>query len=202
VEGARFRLSGVTIADEFGSIVVDIKRPRRLCVPAVKNDEGPLVDAVSHLMCYEVRLAATSPFTPAGTIFVNNQFGDDQFGGFRTRELCVPSLKNPISAATPTPTPTPTVTPTETPTPSPSPSPGCGLVAGGPACGGDCEAGLVCAFAVSSCTCVPRATLCGSQVNIVADIGTCAGFCLNQGEVCGSLIRAVSSGCECLVGTN
>jgi hypothetical protein len=34
VEGARFRLSGVTIADEFGSIVVDIKRPRRLCVPA------------------------------------------------------------------------------------------------------------------------------------------------------------------------
>ena len=93
--GARFRRAGVSIADQFGTIVVDIKRPRRLCVPADKQDEG-ILNPVPHLMCYEVRLAASSPpFSPAGRLFIHNQFGDDILEGFRPRELCVPSFKNP-----------------------------------------------------------------------------------------------------------
>jgi hypothetical protein len=179
VEGARFRQSGVTIEDEFGSIVVDIKRPRRLCVPAIKNEEGSLVDAVSHLMCYEVRIEGTSPFAPAGTIFVNNQFGDDQFNSFRTRELCVPSLKNPgPGTATPTPTPTATPTQTDTPTPTASPSPGCSLSGG--VCDGPCPATETCLFSNGACSCQPLGSVCGGT----AQSTTCGGLCTGADEAC------------------
>jgi hypothetical protein len=191
VEGARFRRSGVTIEDEFGSIVVDIKRPRRLCVPAIKNDEGPLVDAVSHLMCYEVRIGGTSPFAPAGTVFVNNQFGDDQFNSFRTRELCVPSLKNPgPSTATATPTPTPTATATDTPTPTATASPGCDLSAG--VCGGSCPTGETCLFANGACSCQPFDAQCGAPT---LQRVVCGGLCTGADEAC----FTTSLACVCAV---
>ena len=92
VKGARFRRAGVTIQDQFGTILVDIKRPRRLCVPAEKNNGGGPINPRDHLMCYEIRRAKGSPFTPAGQIFINNQFGPDTFEAFRPTELCAPSL--------------------------------------------------------------------------------------------------------------
>ena len=93
-QGGRARVDDVKINDEFGTIIVDVKRPARLCAPVDKNGEG-ILDPTEHLMCYEVRLTSASVFTPAGQVFINNQFGADSFQGFRPRELCVPSSVNP-----------------------------------------------------------------------------------------------------------
>ena len=40
MRGAKFRRQGLEVADQFGTITVDIKKPLRLCVPANKNGEG------------------------------------------------------------------------------------------------------------------------------------------------------------------
>jgi cysteine-rich repeat protein len=88
--GGRTRVDNVTIADEFGTVTVDVKRPVRLCVPVDKQGEG-IDDPTAHLMCYEVRLPSKAPFAPAGTVFIQNQFGADRFEAARPRELCIPA---------------------------------------------------------------------------------------------------------------
>jgi hypothetical protein len=88
--GGLARASNIAIEDEFGTMMVDVKRPSQLCVPINKNGEG-IPDPADHLMCYEVRLTTSSPFTAAGAVFVDNQFGPDTFEAFRPRELCVPA---------------------------------------------------------------------------------------------------------------
>jgi hypothetical protein len=90
VKGARVEAS-VTVRDQFTTQRLDVKKPLKLCVPADKNGEG-IFDASQNLMCYKVRAASPAErFTGAGTVFVNNQFGDDSFGVYRPTELCVPS---------------------------------------------------------------------------------------------------------------
>jgi len=89
----RFRLSGIDIEDQFGTLRVDIVKPIRLCAPADKNGEG-IVNEVTHIMCYKVRLSAgSSQFVGPRSVFVANQFGDDEFEVRRPIELCVPSMK-------------------------------------------------------------------------------------------------------------
>jgi len=46
----RFRKSGgVSVQDQFGTIVEDIKRPRRFC-NAVDKNGGGIIDATKHLL--------------------------------------------------------------------------------------------------------------------------------------------------------
>ena len=54
VGAAKLNVPGVTITDQFGTITVDIKKPLHLCLPAIKEHEGPLVDPTTALMCYKV----------------------------------------------------------------------------------------------------------------------------------------------------
>jgi hypothetical protein len=89
-KGGRTRLEHVHIADEFGTVVVDVKRPVRLCVPVDANGEG-IGDPTARLMCYEVRLSASAPFTSAGNVSIENEFGPDRFEARRPRELCIPA---------------------------------------------------------------------------------------------------------------
>jgi len=84
----RFRSDPITIDDQFGSISAAIKRPVRYCAPVDKNGEG-VIDAGTHLLCYQVRSAAGSP--TSDTLYSLNQFGPDEFKVFGARELCVPS---------------------------------------------------------------------------------------------------------------
>ncbi len=88
VSGAKRKVSGVTVTDQFGSIVVDIKTPLHLCLPAIKEHEGPLVDPSTALMCYKV-----NGLPPVGRPLVHtlNQFGPDSYDFFGPRDLCVPS---------------------------------------------------------------------------------------------------------------
>jgi hypothetical protein len=88
VGGAKLNMPGIAISDQFGSIVVDIKKPLHLCLPAIKEHEGPLVDPSTALMCYKV-----SGQPPAVRPEVNtlNQFGPDTYTFFGPRDFCVPS---------------------------------------------------------------------------------------------------------------
>ena len=91
VAGVKFRAFGLQIEDQFGSLTVDIKKPTHLCVAANKNNEG-VVDATSHLMCYQDRIASGAVMHPQpAQIFTNNQFGTDVYPIFGPRDFCVPS---------------------------------------------------------------------------------------------------------------
>jgi uncharacterized repeat protein (TIGR01451 family) len=90
VRGARTRVPGVTLQTQFGAVTVDVKRPLHLCTPVDKNGEG-VVDAIRHLMCYQVRGVPQTPLT----VSTNNQFEDVTFDIFGLRELCVPAFKLP-----------------------------------------------------------------------------------------------------------
>jgi len=110
VRGARTSVPGLTIEDQFGiPLAVDVKRPRRLCVPVDKNNEG-IQDRDGNLMCYRVktrprRLFAGVPF------FIDNQFEQEEILLSGPRELCVPSVTvlpgQPVPTVTVTPTPIP-----------------------------------------------------------------------------------------------
>ncbi len=192
VKGAPFRRTGVTIDDQFGSIVVDVKRPRRLCVPVNKNGEG-IFKSAEHLMCYQVRLAKSSPpFTPAGQLFIRNQFGIDILNGFRPTELCVPSFKN-LS--------------------------GCSVQRGfAPVCGGNCPPGNRCLFSSGpdlggpdmggpdmsgpECACRPSSEAC----SLSATTGACGGLCPSLTDAClflsgpelgGAEMGGPETGCAC-----
>ena len=90
---ARTRVKGIPVVDQLGDLIVDVKRPRRLCMPVNKNNEAP--DAPQHasvLTCYDSRPATSSlPFVGPTQLFVANQFGEARLERLRPSELCVPS---------------------------------------------------------------------------------------------------------------
>jgi hypothetical protein len=88
VSGAKTKVPGIAVTDQFGSIVVDVKKPLHLCLPAIKNDEGPLADPATALMCYKVN---GLPQVIRPLLHTSNQFGPDDYDFFGPRDLCVPS---------------------------------------------------------------------------------------------------------------
>lgn len=86
---------GVRLEDQFGEMIVDVRKPKKLCAPVNKNDEEPGAEShPDHLLCYTIKRAAGSPpFVTVSPIFVNNQFGPLTLDARKPAELCVPSLK-------------------------------------------------------------------------------------------------------------
>jgi len=85
---ARTRASGLAVTDQFGSIVVDVKKPLHLCLAAAVNGE-PVPTPGANLMCYQVR--GSPPAAPPPLIYTQHQFGPDQYPFFGPRDLCFPS---------------------------------------------------------------------------------------------------------------
>jgi hypothetical protein len=88
----------VTVADQFvpAGKRFALKKPTRLCAPAVKNDE-PVQSPDGHLLCYQVTPAAGAPAHEkvVGSIHTTTQLGRDRLDTVVEEELCVPSLKVP-----------------------------------------------------------------------------------------------------------
>ncbi len=89
----------VTLDDQFGSSLLTVKKAKLLLVPVDKNDEG-IVDAVTHLVCYELKNPAGGKVTgvkPNVDVAVVNQFneevGDQVMEVKKLKMLCVPSTK-------------------------------------------------------------------------------------------------------------
>jgi cysteine-rich repeat protein len=90
-------IRNVSLGDQFGSLLVDVRKPTRLCNPVDKNGEDPgAPDHLDHLMCYQVKPVKGAPkFTKVTPIFASNQFGSEMLDAVKRDELCVPSAKNP-----------------------------------------------------------------------------------------------------------
>jgi len=87
---------GASVQDQFGSMTVDVKKPKYLCTPVNKNGEDPTApNHVPHLMCYQVKQVDPVPFMKIVGVFVNNQFGPETLDVKKPSDLCVPALKNP-----------------------------------------------------------------------------------------------------------
>ncbi len=95
VRHAKTQMPGIKVDDQFGTLIVNVRKPVRLCLAANKNNEG-VIDPNAALACYLVKLQpGTPPTTAPDSVFIGNQFGNQVFGTFRPTELCVPSLLNP-----------------------------------------------------------------------------------------------------------
>jgi len=77
----------VEVDDQFGSRVVLIKKPSKLCLATDKNGEG-IKNVYVHLMCYKVK---ADPRTSATGVQVNNQFSPAVLDLKKEYELCLPS---------------------------------------------------------------------------------------------------------------
>jgi hypothetical protein len=84
---------GLPTKDQFGSLTIDVRKPKFLCNPVDKNGEG-ILDPVTHLMCYQVKQVDPVKFVKQVGILVNNQFGPETLDVKKPSELCVPALKN------------------------------------------------------------------------------------------------------------
>jgi hypothetical protein len=137
----------VTVADQFGSRTLELKKVKRVCLPVDKNDEAPGAEShPDHLVCYQARDRSAQRFTAVSPIYTANQFGNETLQAKKPAELCVAALRQPTG---PTPTPTPGgPTPTATPPPlcgngTIDPNEECdGLLA--PTCPGMCQPNCAC----------------------------------------------------------
>jgi hypothetical protein len=101
------KILGVKVRDQFGTALLDLLKPIRLCAPANKLNEDPSAPQHRfHLLCYKTKNSAF------GTVqtFTNSQFGPVQPLLIHRRELCVPSTKNAGTSTTTTSTPATTTT--------------------------------------------------------------------------------------------
>ena len=84
----------VAIEDQFTSPsrVLEVRKPRRLCLPVDKNGEG-IKNPGGHLLCYQVRAASGQP-RPArqASLALAHQFGSLRLATTRETDLCVPSV--------------------------------------------------------------------------------------------------------------
>jgi hypothetical protein len=84
-----------TLTDQFeADKLYDVEKPRGICNPADKNDEG-IVDAVTHLAPYDVRAAAGEPtHVPAENVRLLNQFGEITVNTTKEDRVLLPAHKD------------------------------------------------------------------------------------------------------------
>jgi hypothetical protein len=85
-----------TVTDQFytGGQLFNVKKVTKLCNPVSANG-GAVQNSVSHLVCYQVRLPAGTPFTKQTVSTNNPDFGTDVLTVTGPNELCLPALKDP-----------------------------------------------------------------------------------------------------------
>jgi hypothetical protein len=86
----------VDVSDQFTepAKIINLRRPRHLCVPVDKNGEG-IKNPAAHLLCYRSGPARGEPkHLPREGLFVANQFGALRINTARERAFCIPSVKS------------------------------------------------------------------------------------------------------------
>src|SRR5262249_1724972 len=83
----------VSANDLFGNSDIAVRRAKRICNPASKNDEDPAaIQAIHHLKAYHIN--QTTRFVPVKGLNVTNQFGSATLNLARPDSLLVPSSKS------------------------------------------------------------------------------------------------------------
>jgi hypothetical protein len=87
-KGGRTRRDDVTVTDQFGSLVIDVKAPFRLCTAASLSGGDAGVDA---LMCYRVRQTTKPRFKLTVPLFVHDVFAARDIVIKQPTEVCIRS---------------------------------------------------------------------------------------------------------------
>ncbi len=87
------------VADQFGSLTIDLLKPERLLVPSAKSlvspPTAPASPVTDHFTCYKARTSpGTTKFVPRLASVVVDQFGPLSLNIMKIRRLCVPTNKN------------------------------------------------------------------------------------------------------------
>jgi len=92
-------IKGVSITDQFGQLTIDIKKPKLLLVPSLKDHDQvpvPLISfAVDHFKCYDVKETKDTPKFDKRTVDLLDQFAVEPFTMEvkKLKMLCVPVHK-------------------------------------------------------------------------------------------------------------
>ncbi|MEO6028041.1 MAG: hypothetical protein ABIR79_14345 [Candidatus Binatia bacterium] len=88
------RIVGLPLDDQFGPGIVEVKKAKRICAPADKNDEDPTApDDADHLTVYTIK--QTSPrFIRRKAQVVVNQFGTQTMDVVKPDRMLVPTVKS------------------------------------------------------------------------------------------------------------
>ena len=90
-------IASVHLVDQFEDSNFRVLKPRHLCTPSNKNDEGTL-DAATHGENYVIRTATGSPrHVPRTNILVTNQLGSIRLDTTKPDLLFVPTAKSLVS---------------------------------------------------------------------------------------------------------
>jgi cysteine-rich repeat protein len=89
--------TGIPVTDQFGSMIVTVKKPTRLCVPVDANGVTPAAEThPNHLVCFQVKQTSLPKFATVSPLFTRNQFGTETIDARKPTELCVPAFANPF----------------------------------------------------------------------------------------------------------
>jgi len=84
----------VRLEDQFGVLMVDVSKGKRLGLPADKNGEG-IHDEITHLFEYPVKLSKDEPkFQPLADVQIDNQCGSFTVTVKKPRSLLLPTGKS------------------------------------------------------------------------------------------------------------
>ena len=86
----KFEKRNVSLVDQFGNLNMEVYKPKTLCSPVDKNDEG-VIDEENFLMCYDLKEIKGEPKFEKVSVFTNNQFGPEELEAKKPKQLCVPS---------------------------------------------------------------------------------------------------------------
>lgn len=101
IHGAKLDLAGVSLVDQYGASTATVKRAKRICLPADKNDEDPVaVGQPETLTAFTIKQTAPK-FARVKGVAVSNQFGSVTLDVFKPDRLLVPTAKS--LAAVPAP---------------------------------------------------------------------------------------------------
>ena len=103
----RPRVLNQVITNQFGSIILDVTKPKFLLVPAAKGLAGPPLPLVGpttdHFQCYKVKKSRGAPrFARINGVSAEDQFGTYTVDLVKPRWLCAPANKNGEDPTAPT----------------------------------------------------------------------------------------------------
>jgi hypothetical protein len=94
VKGPRFtKRLNQTVVDQFGTLLLDVKRPNLLMVPTSKDGVAP-VPPLDHFQCYKVGKSKGAAKFVRRSVTVANQFESTTVELLKPARLCAPANKN------------------------------------------------------------------------------------------------------------
>jgi hypothetical protein len=87
----------VQVTDQFtvSPKTLALRKPKHLCIPVDKNDEG-IKNSNANLFCYSAKPA--TKFSKQVGLYIANQFGQLRLDAVKEGEFCIPSTRSPSGA--------------------------------------------------------------------------------------------------------